>query len=104
MTAQLYVIKQFDIVSVAKFFAVFGVIWGFVMGLFMAVGFGAMRTMMGYSSPFGMFGGIAAILIMIVIGAVVWFIAGAILAIVYNVVAGASGGVEMELDTKEKSS
>lgn len=100
MTAQTYVIRQFDIMSVAKFCAVLGILWGFIMGLFVAAGVGAMGSMMG-TFGLGFLGGVAALIFMMIFGAVAGFIWGAIVALVYNLVAGGCGGVEMELEIKQ---
>jgi hypothetical protein len=102
MTAATYVIKQFDIVSVGKFFAVFGLVWGFFTGLFVAAGAGTMGYAMGLHG-FSLLGGLVALVLMIIIGGVIGFIGGAVVAIIYNVVLGATGGLEMEMEVKEKS-
>jgi hypothetical protein len=100
MVIQTCTIRQFDVVSVAKFFSVLGVLWGFLMGVFVAAGIGGMGYMMR-TAGLGFGAGIATLLGMVVIGAVAGFIGGAIIALVYNVVAGASGGVKMELEGEE---
>ena len=47
MAATVYMIRSFGIVSVAKFFAVFGLIWGCCMGLVLALGLGGMGSALG---------------------------------------------------------
>ena len=99
MAATAYMIKKFGVVSVAKFFAVFGLIWGFFMGVALAFGLGRMGSAFGTHIPgFGF--GIIGLIIMIVLGGIFGFIGGAIVAFVYNVVLGAIGGVEMDLEAK----
>jgi len=92
-------IKQFGVLSVAKFSAVIGLIWGFVMGLFVALGAGSMATAMG-AGALGAGVGFAGFIMMIIIGAVGGFVGGAIIAFVYNIVLGFIGGIEMDLEVK----
>ncbi|MGA2122183.1 MAG: hypothetical protein ABSG49_09105 [Methanoregula sp.] len=99
MAAATYVIKQFGIVSVGKFFAILGIIWGFIMGIFVAAGVGSMGYLMG-TQALGIVGGLVALVFMIIIGGVFGFIGGVIVSVVYNIVLGASGGVEMDLEVK----
>jgi hypothetical protein len=99
MAATPYMIKQFGVVSVAKFFAVFGLIWGFFMGLFLAFGIGRMASVFG-AQMLGVGAGIVGLILMMILGAIFGFIGGAIIAIVYNIVLGATGGVEMDLEVK----
>ncbi len=99
MATTAYMIKKFGIMSVAKFCAIIGLIWGFVVGLMLAVGVGGTAAMFGR----GMLGagvGIIGFIFMIIFGAVGGFIGGAILAFIYNIVLGAIGGIEMDLETK----
>lgn len=44
--------------------------------------------------------GIVGLVLMIIIGGVGGFIGGAIMAIVYNLVLGATGGIEMDIEVK----
>jgi hypothetical protein len=99
MTAATYVIKQLGIVSVGKFFAVFGLVWGFLMGFFVAAGVSGMGTVMG-SHAIGFAGGLVALGFMVIMGGIFGFIGGVVLAFIYNLVLGASGGIEMELEVK----
>lgn len=92
-------IRQFGVVSVGKFFAVFGLIWGFFMGAFFAAGIGSMGTMMG-THALGFGAGLIGLAVMVIFGGIFGFIGGAIVAIVYNIVLGAIGGVEMDLEPK----
>jgi hypothetical protein len=92
-------IKQFGIVSVGKFFAVFGLVWGFFMGIFLAIGIGGMSSAMG-AHALGIGAGLFGLIIMTILGGVLGFIGGAIVAIIYNIVLGATGGIEMDLEVK----
>lgn len=99
MAASTYIIKQFDIVSVGKFFAVFGLVWGFFMGFFVAAGVSGMGTVMG-THMLGFAGGLVVLGLMTIIGGIVGFIGGAIVALIYNLVLGATGGLEMDMEIK----
>jgi hypothetical protein len=99
MTSATYVIKQFGIVSVGKFFAAFGLVWGFLMGFVVAAGVSGMGSVMGSQAP-GFAGGLVALGFMTIIGGIFGFIGGAVVAFIYNLVLGASGGVEMEMEVK----
>jgi hypothetical protein len=100
MATTAYMIKQFGVVSVAKFCAVIGLIWGFVAGLVVAVGAGGTAAAMG-AGALGAGGvGIAGFIMMIILGGSGGFIGGAVIAFVYNVVLGAIGGIEMDLEAK----
>jgi len=99
MAVSTYTIKQFGVMSVGKFCAVFGLVWGFFMGLMLAVGVGGIASVMG-TPAVGIGAGIFAFVIVIVAGGVLGFIGGAIVAVVYNIVLGATGGIEMDLEVK----
>jgi hypothetical protein len=100
MTSTSYIIKSFDVLSVAKFCAILGLIWGVVAGIFLLAGISGMGQMMG-SQAFGIGAGILGLILMVVIGGIGGFIAGAVGAIIYNVILGLIGGVGVELETKE---
>ncbi|HVN73106.1 MAG TPA: hypothetical protein VMT44_00765 [Methanoregula sp.] len=100
MAATAYMVKSFGIVSVAKFFAVFGLIWGFLMGIVVALGLGGLGSAFG-SHMIGAGLGLVGLVVMVILGGIFGFIGGAIVAIVYNIVLGAIGGVEMDLEVKQ---
>ncbi|MHB8162998.1 MAG: hypothetical protein ACYDDV_01470 [Methanoregula sp.] len=99
MTVATYVIKQLGVVSIGKFFGVFGLVWGFLMGFFIAAGVSSMGPGMG-APALGFAGGLVVLGLMTILGGVFGFIGGAIVAFVYNIVLGATGGVEMDLEVK----
>jgi hypothetical protein len=99
MSITTYTIKQFGIISVGKFFAVFGLVWGFFAGILLAAGLGGMGTVMD-SQALGIGAGLFGLIFMVIIGGVVGFIGGAIVAVIYNIVLGAMGGVELDLEIK----
>jgi hypothetical protein len=99
MSGTTYTIKQFGVISVGKFFAVFGLVWGFFVGIFLAAGLGGMGSVLG-SHALGIGAGLFGLVIMVIIGGVAGFIGGAIVAVIYNIVLGAMGGVELDLEVK----
>jgi hypothetical protein len=100
MTTTSYMIKSFEVLSVAKFCGILGLIWGAVAGIFLAAGISGMGQMMGFHA-LGIGAGIVGLIFMIIIGGIGGFIAGAVGAIIYNAVLGVIGGVGMELEVKE---
>lgn len=99
MAITTYTIRQFGAVSVGKFFAVFGLVWGCIMGLFVAIGVGGASAMMG-SPVVGAGAGLVAFMLAVTGGGILGFIGGVIVAVMYNIVLGASGGIEMDLEVK----
>jgi len=98
MAATAYMIKSFGVLSVAKFSAILGLIWGFVLGLVFLL-FGSIASMIGAQS-LGMGAGIAGFIMMIIFGGIGGFIGGAIMAVIYNIILGVIGGIEMDLEPK----
>ena len=99
MAATTYTVKQFGIVNVGKFFAVFGLAWGFFMGIILAAGLGGMGSVFG-TPALGIGAGLLGLVFMVIFGGVIGFIGGVIVAIIYNIVLGAMGGIEMDLEAK----
>ena len=99
MSSTTYTIKQFGVISVGKFFAVFGLVWGFFAGILLAAGLGGMGIGPG-SHALGIGAGLFGLIFMVIIGGVIGFIGGAIVAVIYNIVLGAMGGVELDLEVK----
>jgi hypothetical protein len=99
MTSTTYTIKQFGVISVGKFFAVFGLVWGFFAGIILAAGLGGIGTVLG-SHTLGFGAGLFGLIFMVIIGGIIGFIGGAIVAIIYNIVLGAMGGVELDLEVR----
>lgn len=90
-------IKSVGILSVAKFSAAQGAVIGLVYGVFAALFALAAAGGMPNRGAFALGFGAAAIVIAPLIFLVVGFIGGIISAIVYNLVAGMVGGIELEL-------
>ncbi|MBU7014642.1 MAG: hypothetical protein HXS52_13980 [Theionarchaea archaeon] len=95
-------IKKVDILSFAKIEGAMGAVIGFIAGLIMAVvGLAAFgfADMAGAVMPRGAsaFFGVAAIIVLPIVYAILGFIGGLIMAFIYNVVAGWIGGIKVEL-------
>ncbi|MCX8189633.1 MAG: hypothetical protein N3F05_00155 [Candidatus Diapherotrites archaeon] len=97
----MQVMKRIGVLSCAKVFAVMYALIYFIVGLFMALGFGLLGAAFGPSSSDagGLLAGMGflAVIIFPIIGLIGGFIAGAIIALIYNFVAGIVGGIEVEL-------
>ncbi|MBU7032969.1 MAG: hypothetical protein HXS53_10590 [Theionarchaea archaeon] len=95
-------IKKVGVFSFAKIEAALGAIIGFIIGLISAV---IGTTLFGFAETagvvmprwLGLLFGLAAIIILPILYAVIGFIAGIIIAFLYNVVARWIGGIEIEL-------
>ena len=99
MVSATYRIRQFGVISVGKFFSVFGLVWGFFVGLILAAGLGGMGSVPG-SHALGIGAGLLGLVIMVIVGGAAGFAGGAIVAVLYNIVLGAMGGIEMDLEVK----
>jgi hypothetical protein len=99
-------LKKIDPLSAAKIEGLIGVVFGLIAGIFMFIAGAGIRGMMGaYGGGYGygsmMAGfGIGAIIVMPIMYGICGFIAGAIVAWVYNLAAGWIGGIEIELENK----
>jgi len=100
--AELAKLKRLDILSVAKFMAVYGAIIGFIAGILEAIAF----AILGQTSSSGLLAmptagptfGYLAIITYPIIYAILGFISGAIFAALYNLIAKWTGGIKMEFE------
>jgi hypothetical protein len=95
-------VKKIDVMSAAKVEGLIGVIIGLVMGIIFAL-FGAIASsFIGDRGSMGVMigSGFGAIIIMPIMYGVGGFIGGAISALIYNLVSGWIGGLEIELENK----
>lgn len=96
-------LKRFGVMSVAKLYAILMAVFGFVVGLFVAIltfiaGI-VNSAAFGFDSAALSFGfGLASIIIFPIIYAILGFVCGAIMAFLYNIVAGKIGGIEMDFE------
>jgi hypothetical protein len=92
------VVKSVDIFSWAKIQALFGIVFGLFYGILFAVMsavVGLSKVAPGMSSIEAM--GVLSIIIFPIMFAVMGFICGAIMALLYNIFAKTVGGVQVEL-------
>ncbi|MBU0496699.1 MAG: DUF3566 domain-containing protein [Candidatus Thermoplasmatota archaeon] len=102
-------LRRVGVWSVGKIAAVLGIIWGFIVGIFSAIGFMIAGSAANWSSMTGadptgisqgFFGGLGILMIIVgpIIGAIMGLIGGIISAILYNIAAGWVGGIEMKFE------
>jgi hypothetical protein len=60
MIVATYVIKQYGVVSIGKFFLVFGLVWGIILGFFVAAAVISMGSVVG-THALGFAGGIVVL-------------------------------------------
>jgi len=99
--ARIHRLRRIGVLSLAKFQAIFGAAIGLIIGVF----FTLFATMMGAAggvgaAEFGMMAGVGvfAIVLFPLIYAIFGFLAGALMAWIYNLVAGWAGGVEISVE------
>ncbi len=92
-------VKKIGVFSLAKIEAVMGAVIGFIAGIIWAIIGTAFIGFAGPGMPFGsgLLFGIAAIVLLPILYALIGFIGGALVAFIYNIVAGWIGGIEIEL-------
>lgn len=98
MTERMIIIQKCDEMSVAKYFAVFGMIWGISMGVLLALNIGAGASVMGLGSDGSVVAMIGGFSMMIVVGAILFFVTGLVTSYVYNIVAERTGGMRMKVE------
>ncbi len=92
------VIKRIGVLKLAVFQAAMMAAFGLLAALIIML-FGTMiGSMNNQAGAFGMVGGIAALIILPIMYGVIGFIAGAIGAALYNLVAGVVGGIEIDVE------
>ena len=94
----MVVVKSVDVFSWAKIQALFGIVFGLFYGILFAVIGAAVNISKAIpgSDAFG----VLSIIIFPIIGVFIGFICGAIMAFLYNIFAGAVGGIKVELIEK----
>jgi len=95
-------IKKIDPASLAKVAALFGVIWGLLIGvLFLILRTAATeytgRLFLGFETMFPIVAGVAAIVLLPILYGITGYVGGYILAYIYNLVVEKFGGVKIDL-------
>ena len=91
-------IKKVGVLSYAKIAGALGAVIGFIIGLILAlVGTAMMAAFPNAPGGLSLFVGVVAIIVVPIVYGIIGFIGGAIVAFLYNLVAGWIGGVEIEL-------
>lgn len=96
------VIKRFGVFSVAKINAAISLVVGLIVSVLWVIFAGLLGVAGMHSASLGAAaltgaGGLIVIIVATVLYAIAGFIAGALVAILYNIAAGWFGGVEIEL-------
>ena len=95
------VIRKVGIGSVVKvagvLYALLGLVIGFCVALFAMMGLGLAAANSDAPAWFGPFFGVGAIIVLPIFYGVMGAIGGAIMGALYNVVAGITGGLEVEV-------
>ena len=97
------VIKRFGILSVARINAAISLVIGLILSVLWIVFTGVTGVARGINSAaigsaaMNGAGGLVVIIFVTIIYAIVGFVAGALVALLYNVAAGWFGGIEMEI-------
>lgn len=84
--------------SISKFFAVIGLIWGFLAGIILLASYIEGYISTGQSSL--VITGLSGLGLMVVYGVIGGLIGGAIIAFVYNRFLGSAHGIKMDLETR----
>jgi hypothetical protein len=93
-----YTIKKLDVLSIAKFFALIGFVWGFLAGIILIASY--IQGYIANGDAALIQSGLLAVGLMVVYGVIGGIIGGTVIAFLYNRVLGAKHGIRMELDAK----
>jgi hypothetical protein len=95
-------LKQIGVFSCAKVSGILYAAMGLIIGLFMtlfSLALGSLMESAGESGGiFGVFFGVGSIILLPIFYGVLGFIGGALMAWIYNLIAGQFGGIEMEFE------
>lgn len=89
-------IKKIGVLSLAKIQGILMAIFGLIAGIIFALFSTALSSVAG-AEVFGATTGVVAIITLTITYGVIGFIAGAIGALIYNLVAGWVGGIQIDL-------
>ncbi len=93
---ELKTIKKIHVVPFALTMGVIEAVIGFIFGIIMFLFIGFLRTIPGFRPTVPMIGGVLLIIYPVVFFVIGFFI-GAILSVVYNLIAPATGGIKVEV-------
>jgi len=93
-----YTIKKVSVLSIAKAFALFGFVWGFLAGLIFLASY--IQGYMANGDAALIQSGLLGLGEMVLYGIIGGVIGGAVAAYMYNRILGAEHGIRMELDLK----
>lgn len=93
------VLKKVGILSLGKISGLFGVIYGLVSGLLMAIIF-SMDNSTQVTAQFGILSSLGpwAIIVMPILNGILYFLTGIVVAFIYNLLANRVGGIELNLE------
>ncbi|MBT3940605.1 hypothetical protein HOD83_00525 [Candidatus Woesearchaeota archaeon] len=91
--AKVMEFKKIDVMSLAKIFSLFGIILGFVAGI--GIAFISNVSIPNMAFPLPAKFGVAAIVAFPIMYGIMYFICGAITALIYNVLAVKIGGIQV---------
>jgi hypothetical protein len=104
-------VKKINVLSLAKIQAIFGFIFGLLAGIFWAIAISWINSSVDYAGTSANaalmrsalpLSGVGAIIILPFLYAIMGFIGGAIIAWIYNLIAGWIGGIELEFKEKKE--
>jgi len=98
-------LKKIGLLSVAKIAGLFGVLYGLVLGIFYSFIYSKSSTLasLGQQIPAAVTTlGYASIIVMPIILGVAYFVAGIVIALIYNLLAKWLGGVKLEFKEEKK--
>lgn len=101
MTTTAYLVKKLGVMSVAKFGSIIGMILGIILGLINAIKLVPVASLTGDSMIFWVGSGVMTFAMNVIMGIIIGFLSGAIIAFVYNFALGEIGGIEVDLKLKE---
>jgi hypothetical protein len=89
------------VMSVAKFGSIIGMIFGIILGLINAINLVPSAAITSGSMVLGAGSGIMTFIMNVIMGLLLGFVGGAIIAFIYNFAPGEMGGIEIDLEVRE---
>jgi len=99
MATTTYFIKKLGVMSVAQFGAVIGMIIGIINGIILAFKIGP-SAVITTGVVLGVGSGYMTFAINVILGTVLGFLGGAVIAIIYNFALAEMGGINVELEVR----